>query len=73
MIQKKLKHTKRKKTPCPVLTVLEEDTDEYPLYTYFTVTISISAVIVSITFEGSPIEKELDTGTSYFLMSENNF
>ena len=56
---------KKKETPRPVLTVLEEDSDECPLYTLRSPS--------SITLEGLLIEIELDTGAAYSLMSENNF
>ena len=65
-------HQKKKETPRPVLTVLEEDSDECPLYTLQSPS-STPPIKVSITLEGSPIEMELDTGAAYFLMSENNF
>ena len=63
---------KKKGTPRPVLTVLEEDTDECPLYTLQSPSF-MPQIKVLITLEGSPVEMELDTGAAYSLMSENNF
>ena len=65
-------HQKKKETPCPVLTVLGEDTDKCPLYTLQSPSF-ISPIKVSITLEGLLIEMKLDNGAAYFLMSQNNF
>ena len=72
IVQKAEAHQKEKGTPHPVLTVLEEDTDECPSYTLQSPS-SIPLIKVSITLEGSSVEMELDTGAAHSLMSKNNF
>ena len=64
--RKKTEAGQKKETPRPVLTVLvlEEDSDECPLYTLQSPS-STPPIKVSITLEGSPVEMELDTGAVY--------
>ena len=54
------------------MTVLEEDTDECPLYTLQSPSF-MPLIKMPITLDGSPVKMELDTGAAYSLMSENNF
>ena len=52
--------------------MLEEDTDECPLYTLQSPS-SIPPIKVLITLESLPVEMILDTGEVYSIMSESNF
>ena len=55
-----------------MLTVQEDNTDEYPLYTVQSPS-STPPIKVTVLLEGSPIEMELDTGAAFSLVAENVF